>query len=86
MKRSTSTIVRQSRAQSKIKIRRRRDCAETPDDLPQPGLLFIKLATRGTLSQVFHDTSTSRFTEHQLVEFLTNYFTIIFSHNTFTYK
>jgi hypothetical protein len=35
---------------------------------------------------VFHDSSTTRFTEHQLVEFLTNYFTIIFSHNTFTYK
>jgi hypothetical protein len=26
------------------------------------------------------------FTEHQLIKLLTNYFTIVFSHNFFTYK
>jgi hypothetical protein len=86
MKRGAVSIIRQSRAQTKIKIRRRRDCAETADYLSQLRLLLIKLATRGTPSQVLHDSGTTHLVEHQLVEFLTNYFTIVFSHNFFTYK
>jgi len=86
MKRGATCIIRQPRTQSKIKIRRRRDCTETADYLSQPRLLLIKLTTRGTLSQVVHHRSTTRLVEHQLVEFLTNRFTIVFSHNFFTYK
>jgi hypothetical protein len=86
MKRGAVSIIRQPSAQTKIKIRRRRDCAETADYLPQSRLLLIKLATRGTLAQVLCHRGTTRLVEHQLVEFLTNHFTIVFSHNFFTYK
>ena len=79
-------IIRETCPQTKIKIRRRRNGTEAADYLSQAGLLPLKLATFITLAQVRGRGRTARLIQHQLIKFLTNHSTIIFSHNTFTYK
>src|ERR1044072_412586 len=86
MKCSTIRTIRQSRTQTKIEIRRCRDCPETADDLSQPRLLLIELATLGTRSHVLVGSNADCLAERQLVELLADHFTIVFSHNFFTYK
>jgi hypothetical protein len=86
MKRGATRITSKPRAQPKVKICRRRNCSETADYLLQLCLLFVKLTAGRTLSQVLDHRSTARFAEHQLIDFVTNYFAIVFSHNFFTYK
>src|ERR1051326_1628298 len=65
--------IRQSRTQTKIEIRRCRDCPETADDLSQPRLLLIELATLGTLSQVLGGSNADCLAERQLVELLADH-------------
>jgi hypothetical protein len=86
MEHSVAGIIRESSAQTKIKISRRRDCPEASDHPSQPGLRLVKLAARRTLLQMFHCRSAGRLFEHQFVEFSTNLFAVVFSHNFFTYK
>jgi hypothetical protein len=49
-------------------------------------LLLVKLTALGTLAQVLGRRRAARFVQHQLIKFLTNHSTIVFSHNFFTYK
>jgi hypothetical protein len=79
-------ITSESRPQTEIKIGRRRHSAETADYLPQPGLLLVKLTALATLAQVRSRRRAARLIQHQLIKFLTNHSTIVFSHNFFTYK
>ena len=84
--RSHFESVSESSAQTEIKIRRRCDRAETTDYLPQLRLLSLKLTTSRTLAQVLRPQTCCTPLQHQLIEFPTNHFTIVFSHNFFTYK
>src|SRR5215211_1525630 len=84
MKSSAVRLTSQTRTQTEIEIRRRRNGAETADHLSQLRLLLVKLPASGTLPQVFHCSRAARLTKHQLIEFSTNHFATVFSHNTFT--
>jgi hypothetical protein len=79
-------LVGESRPQTEIKVWRCGDGAETSDYLSQLRLLLLKLTARRTLAQMFGSGSAARLIKHQLIEFSTNQFAIVFLHNFFTYK
>jgi hypothetical protein len=78
-------LVGETSAQTEIEIRRRCDRAEAANHLSQLRLLLLELATVPTLLQVCQRNRTGPLIKHQLVEFSTNYFAIVF-HNFLTYK
>ena len=86
MEARATRFVRQTRTQAEVEISRCFDDAETADNLPQFGLLLVKLATVATLAQMLRRTHTAIFANHQLFELAANCFTFCFSHNFLTYK
>ena len=78
-------LVRQTRSQTEVEIRRRLDRAQTADDLPQLRLLLVKLAALTTLLKMLRRGDAELIAQRQLVEFATNCFTFCFLHNL-TYK
>lgn len=86
MKPAGVRLIRQTRSQAKVEIRRRFHRAQAADNLSQLCLLLVKLATLAAFPQMLSRAVTELSGEHQLFELATNCFTFCFLHNFLTYK